>query len=58
MRPTTLTFTVVLSLAVVAAVLWHFNAEGTHLAPRVDHLHWHLPVPLIDVWVVMSPGFR
>lgn len=58
MRPAILSFTMVLSLAVVAAVLWHFDAEGMHLTPRTDHLHWHLPAPLIDVWVVMSPGFR
>ena len=58
MSPATLTLTTVLSLAVVAAALWHFSVEAGHQTARIDPAHQHLPTPLNHVWVVISPGFR
>lgn len=48
----------VLSLAVIAAALWHFSVEAGHQTAQIDPAHQHLPTPLSHVWVVMSPGFR
>lgn len=58
MSPATLTLTMVLSLAVIAAALWHFSVEAGHQTAQIDPAHQHLPTPLSHVWVVMSPGFR
>jgi hypothetical protein len=58
MRPATLTLTMVLSLAVIAAALWHFSVEAVHQTAQIDSAHQHLPTPLSHVWVVISPGFR
>jgi hypothetical protein len=48
----------VLSLAVVAAALWHFSVEAGLQTAQIDPAHQHLPMPLSHVWVVISPGFR
>lgn len=58
MSPATLTLTMVLCLAVIAAALWHFSVEVGHQTAQIDPAHQHLPTPLSQVWVVMAPGFR
>lgn len=59
MHAASLTFTMLLGLALLAAGLWHFpETDETHQNIPVDHMHTHLPAHSGDLWVVISPGFR